>query len=152
MNARTLRRVLAVFPRYSQDNGPRWPDDGIKTLCSGRVITKRQLERVRTWICRMEDAKLRPVVRMVTVTGKDLRLLHRAVYFKGLLHYARSWAWNRRRWRNLPVVVRMDGLLYVWNGTHRTTLCRLAGRKLRAKVFNVDQFRKWERANRGNRK
>lgn len=143
--------VLRVFPRYTGDKSNKCTVRGRWTYTCAHLASERQKRDLRKWIGRMEDASCRPPIRWVDVTGDDLVLMHCSVYFKKLWGYARrAFVWQYRK-RDLPVVARMDGLLFIWNGTHRTTVCRLAGRPLRARLFNVDQFRRWERA-RGNRK
>lgn len=63
---------------------------------------------------------------------------------------AQNFAWNKWRGKKLPCIVKFEGRYVIWNGTHRTWLCLLAGKQLRCSFCNVD---KWLRGKkRGKRK
>lgn len=86
----------------------------------------------------------RSVVQMVDVSGDNLYVLHRAVKAKHLIWmFKRNWSWQNWKRYRLPIYLRHNGNLIIWNGTHRMTLARLANRKVRARVFDLDKFCEW---------
>lgn len=63
---------------------------------------------------------------------------------------AQNFAWQKWPWRKRPMIFKFEGRYIVWNGTHRTWLCLLAGRKMKSGFANLDKWLKEKK--RGKRK
>lgn len=53
--------------------------------------------------------------------------------------------WHRWPSRRLPMLVFYDNDVIVWNGTHRTVLSLLTGRKLRARCVDMNSYLRWKK-------
>lgn len=132
----SLRAALDLLPRYTTPTGP-WVPEGTRAMTCARYCPKR-LERLVKRL--MNEVDYNSHIELVDVSGSNILVLHAALWIKGLKFFARNWNWQRWPRGKLPVYIKFRGKLIIWNGTHRMTIARLCGRKVRARVYDFDAF------------
>lgn len=157
MNKKDLARVIAMLPRYDEQRpGSKrrceadWKATGKLLIVNLPVLSAVIGKLIEKIIRRLDDAvsdgKWIPFVDWVDVSGDNIWVLHRALEWRHLKWLcSRNFAWQKWRYGRLPIYVRFHGKLIVWNGTHRMTLGRLAGKKIRAAVLDLDAFLRWSK-------
>lgn len=150
MNKRELRRALEMLPRYNinrSNTRTRWSGRGRRMMTSLGTIPSKPDKLIRRIMENMFALNYPAKIEMVDVSGDNVWVVHSSLRS----HHARwlcnrGWTWQRWCKRKLPAIVRFKNKILIWNGTHRTVLCRLAGKRLRAKVYDICEFAAWREA------
>lgn len=149
-----LRAALDMLPRYriGRRGNDDWVVDGDLVI----VNAQRLPDAIQGYITKIMDQvealeyvgpKYIPI-EWVDVSGSNVWVLHRGLKMRHLTWLCgRNWTWQRWKRSRLPIYLRFNGKLVVWNGTHRWALARLSGRKVRAKVLDINKFAEWRRGN-----
>lgn len=151
MTRADLLAAVEVLPRYDHRH-TGWTINGTRTFVRGKRMNVRERrmvdrvafntngygkrKRISNWIkgSLLETAK----VEWVKLDIKTLRLTHGNLRPEALLWLAKQdFRFNHWRFRRLPVFVRLRGRMFLLNGHHRCALCRLARRRLRARVIEL---------------
>lgn len=153
MTPKEIHRALHLLcPRFNVDSRHRasrgWPQTGNRMQFNSRLLPKHVDKLVKKIIARRDRSGLKNPIRWVDVTGDNLSYLQRTVKSRTMLYLlARGFRWNGWKKSKLPIFVFYFGHVIVWNGTHRTILSRLAGRRVRARVIDLDAFAAWCKRN-----
>jgi len=146
-----LRKALDyLLPRFHKGSD-RWNIAGRQTMMNGQVLTKSLAgfihKAVRnSWASHCPKAVCQRI-EWVDVSGDDVWFFHRTLWVKSLMWLVkRDFEWQRWKETKLPCIIRFRDKLIVWNGTHRTTLCRVAGKKVRAHVTDLNKFMEWRKS------
>lgn len=152
MTRKELHRALHLLPRFNVDSRHRasrgWPQTGNRMQFNSRLLPKHVDKLVRKIMTKHDYSGRKIPVRWVDVTGDNLSYLQRTVKSRTMMYFlARGFRWNGWKKSKLPIYVLYYGHVIVWNGTHRTILSRLAGRRVRARVIDLDAFAAWCKRN-----
>lgn len=140
-----LLAAIKMLPRF-QRFGDSWNVDGKFSMTNGQRLPVASDKAIHKLMDSMLAHSFKPTVELVDVTGNDVWVLHRHLRFKNLVWLAkRDWSWQKWPREDLPTYIRYNGRLIIWNGTHRMTLCRLAGRKVRARIWDVTKFAEFKK-------
>jgi hypothetical protein len=135
-----IRKAVAILPRYNTPRGP-WTPTGSRCIARAQVLPPKVEKPFRKHAQSMLTDCWGYTVERVDVSGKDVWTLHAALRVKSLEWLLkRNWRWQDWPRSKLPIYIRYRGRLIVWNGTHRMTLGKLAGRKVRARVYDLDAY------------
>ena len=141
-----LRAALDMLPRYDGLKTCRWHPDGKFLMTNFRKIPEQVDKALRKIMDATDRHHFEPRVEWVDVWKEDVHVIHRSLRVKSLMFlYRRRNEFNKWAKSKLPIYLRWRGKLIVWNGTHRMTLGRLTGKKIRARVFDLDFFFKWKK-------
>lgn len=142
-----LRAAIDMLPAYHRVNA-NWSPNGRMVQTNNwrcpdtidRAMKKLMREAFRL--------KYEAPIRRVDVSKEWVTVLHRCLKRDSLdWLMKRDFRWQDWPEKKLPVLVRYKGRYIVWNGTHRMTLCKLTKRKLRAFVFDLEDFVAWRKKN-----
>lgn len=137
-----LRAALDMLPRWNYNNS--WSITGRKTMINGHLLPKKVDTVIKKLMRRGFHLEYKAPIEYVDVSGDNVWVLHRVLLIRSLMYlYKKNWHWQNWPRHKLPVYIRYHGKLVIWNGTHRMTLCRLAGRKVRARIYDVDKYIAW---------
>lgn len=141
-----LRRALDMLPRY--DSGdvykPRWKMNGKKCMINMTLLPARMEKLIRRIMATIDERHYEPDIEFVDVENEHIEVLHRCLRVKTLDYlYKNNFKFNDWAPGKLPIYLRFRGHLIIWNGTHRMTMGVLAGKKIRARVFDFVKFQKW---------
>lgn len=143
-----LLAALNMLPRWTRSN--YWRVDGKKCMTNAQECPTRIAKLIHKMMDSVFDCGFPRKVEWVDVSGKNIWVFHRSLKVPHLMWlYRRGWSWQKWPARKLPIYVRYAGKLVIWNGTHRMTLARLAGRKVRARVYDIDKYMVWRKSHRG---
>lgn len=146
-----LRAALDMLPRLNFGRGSRrdkYTTTGQNVACNYDVMPPNIDKLLHRVICQVDDSNFVPIVEQVDVSGTNVWVIHRCLKVRNLMWlYRQSWQWQKWKFSKLPIYIRYRGKLVIWNGTHRCTLGRLAGRKVRARVIDIDKFIKYKKKN-----
>jgi hypothetical protein len=135
--------ALSLLPRFTLDKRrKKGPDDGWfqnaervmlnHALCPPELVKVAKRFMMTDVVCSFET---------VDVSNAKVLVLHRSLTWSHLVWlFKRNFSWNKWPKSKLPCLIRYKGKYIVWNGTHRFTLCRLLNRKLRCKVWEMDEW------------
>lgn len=142
-----LRKAIDLLPRYNTPRGT-WRHDGSRCTTNNKVLPDRFEKPFRKLVHNMFQWRYKPTVEWMDVCAEDMWVLHASLRVASLdWLIKKNWSWQH--WRDLeklPIYMRYKGKVIVWNGTHRMTLGALASKKIRARVYDVDEFVKWRAA------
>lgn len=141
-----LRAALDMLPRFDGVSNPKWSPEGKRLMTNLRVMP-RNVERYIHRVLNLTDRHhFEPHIEWVDVKKENVHVIHRSLRVPALMWlYRHRYEYNRWRKDKLPIYIRFKGKLIVWNGTHRMTLGRLTGKKVRARVFDLGYFAKWKK-------
>lgn len=154
VDVRTALDLLS--PRFNIKrgrSGKTWPITG-NWMQFNSQLTPKHVDRLLSRIIQRHDRSGRSsFVAWIDTAGLHSR--GKLWYLQRILRCAtlqyllkRGWDWNTKfkRWE-LPIYVYFGDKVIVWNGTHRTILSILAGRRLRARVIDLNDFLAWAKKN-----
>lgn len=154
MSLSALQRSVSIMPRYDNNKTgtkTHYHIGGKQTCFAGRVLPRAvdiPFRKIADRVDPIENGRF--TVEHVDVvaahTKMNLWFLHFGVKVATLEWLARSFAWQKWSTRPgrvdnaqaLPIVIKYQGRIIIWNGTHRTVICILAGKKLRCRLVNLD--------------
>lgn len=138
-----IRAALDELPRYNTTRGP-YRIDGRYCMTNTRALPAAADRALRLLMKRVDALGYPARIERVDVNGTNLEVIHRHLRVRSLVWlYKRAWSWQDWPQRKLPIILKWKGRLIMWNGHHRCTFCRLAQRKLRALVFDLDGLAAW---------
>ncbi len=137
MSRDVLRRAIRELPRYTRADTYR-PDGKWAVFNAQRL--KSSTEKHIASVARIGDRENAWRTRWVDVSGDNVWTIQRRLRFETLWFLSRDWKFNQWAYWRLPCIIRHAGKIIIWNGTHRTTLSRIAGRRIRAQVLDVDEL------------
>lgn len=143
----TLDRAIQMLPRYNVRSPRTWRVDGDRMQTNAQYLPDVVQKSIKKIMGKVDRLHFKPKIEDVDVSGNEIWVLHRQVATKNLLWLAkRDWT-KLQHWPDskLPVYLRWKGRLIIWNGTHRMTLGRLRGLKVRARVFDLNEFAEWSK-------
>lgn len=139
-----IDRALSMMPRCT---GDKWLPNGRLLMTNARTLPRsvdRCIHKLMDQYC--ESTPVRSRIEWVDVSGDNIWCLHASVKWRTIKYLRkRGWSWQRWKRDKLPSYIKYKGRLIIWNGTHRMTLCRLAGRPVRARLVDMDKFLKWRK-------
>lgn len=140
-----VRRAFdLLMPRWNTANS--WNHEGKFGMHNLPKLPKHIDKLLKKVMVKYDRAAKRPEVERVDVSGDNVWTIQRTLKVATLQYlFRRDFEWQVWRTSRLPILIRYAGKLVVWNGTHRTVLARLAGKKLRARVIDLDEFIRWSR-------
>lgn len=141
----TLARALEVLPRYNSRNTALWISDGNRVQTNAKMIPDKLHKVISSIMGAVDKTHFKSEVMDVDVSGDDIWTIHRHLNAESLFWLSkRDWTklqnWPRSK---LPIYLRFKDKLIIWNGTHRMTLGRLRGLKVRARYFDLNKFQEW---------
>lgn len=147
-----LRAALDMLPRLNFAKGAKRTDkycsNGRYLCCNYDVLPSKIDSLFRRVIAQIDASKFTDSIEWVDVSVKGIWVMHRCLKVRNLMYlYRQCWKWQRWKRSRLPIYIRYHGKLVIWNGTHRATLGRLAGRKVRARVLDIDAFFRYKKNN-----
>lgn len=124
-----------------------WPVDGKWGMFNSQRLPPKADRAVHNLVGAWERSPLKMTVRRVDVSNAEVWTIQRNITYKTMRYLLRKeFAWqNWPRWR-LPIFVLWQDRTIIWNGTHRSLICRLAGRKCRGRVIDMNEFSKWRKS------
>lgn len=142
-----LRAAIDMLPRYAGSmSTTRWTVNGPKMMTNARQCPIKIQDHLHNVMTSVDDHHYPPHIEWVDVSSENIHVLHRNLSARSLMFlYGKKWQWQKWPRHRLPIYLRFKGKLIVWNGTHRMTLGRLTGKKIRARVFDLDHFFKWKK-------
>jgi hypothetical protein len=156
MNLADVRHMLNIVPRYTNNKSgkvTRYHPEGVATCFNGFLLPGPVEKALR----RALDKQFPGDDYDFTVKAVDISnafVLHIGLQMANLRWLTRNidwqkWSPNATEAKALPIVIRFQAKLVVWNGTHRSLICRMLGKKLRCKFIDLDAA--IARASRGKR-
>lgn len=137
-----------LLPRYNHagNSGANWPITGKKSVFNSQILPANVDRAMRKCVDRYDEADLMPPIRYLDVSGPEVWFIQRQLLVGTLMFMLRKlWKWQNWSRKRLPLHVLYKGRIIVWNGTHRTVLCRLAGKRIRTRVIDLDWFFEWRK-------
>lgn len=143
----TLDRAIQMLPRYYRRRPTDWSLNGDRMQTNAQLLPSAVEKGIKKLMGCVDRQHFKPTIEDVDVSGNEIWVLHRQVASTNLLWLAkRDWT-KLQNWptSKLPIYVRWKDRLIIWNGTHRMTLGRLRGLKVRARVFDLNEFAEWSK-------
>ena len=139
-----LLDALDMIPRWTRRD--TWRPDGKKMLTNSKVLPDRVERSIRKIMEAVDRLHFKSTIQMVDVSKDNVWVLHSALIVRSLMYLCRRrWAWQDWKLGRLPIYLRYNGKIIIWNGTHRMTLGRLCHRKIRARMLDLNEFSKWSK-------
>lgn len=143
MNLADVRRMLHILPRYTnKGSSTRYHPEGVATCFNGFLLPG-PIERALKKALDKHEPIDNEFFNVKAVDVSHAFVLHIGVQMVNLHWLARNLDWQRwspsaTEGKALPIVIRFQEKLIVWNGTHRSLICRMLGKKLRARYVDLD--------------
>lgn len=145
----TLDRAIQMLPRYNHLSRKvsNWTVDGDRLQTNAQILPDAVDKGMRKIMKEVARRHFKDKIEYVDVSGNDVWVVHRHLATSNLLWLAKR-DWNKlQHWPNskLPTYLRWKGRIIIWNGTHRMTIARLRGLKVRARVFDLNEYAEWQK-------